>query len=196
MRKMYGMLAVAGILLAMIPASVMAAPVIEVDEDAAICEDAGYVEQYKEKYGPLNAADTQIVGKERIKNRNLVRQKYSDENGPTADLAPKKVAKLRGIWGFAGDNESDGYFAGRLVRRNRVGVFKGVYNKTDNESQGKIFGIMKKGYFNGAIITPNGERIRITGLYKIDVEDKTFKLRWMASYAAGWAAAKIVVPEV
>lgn len=49
---------------------------------------------------------------------------------------------------------------------------------------------MKKGYFNGAIVTPNGERARITGLYTHDTDNKTFKLRWMTLHVAGWAAAK------
>ena len=191
MKKIFGMLAVAGILLVMIPASAMADPAIEVDEDSAILEEAGNVKKYKDKYGPLNTADTELIGEERIRNKNLIRQKVNhNEISPACNQ--KKSVKLRGVWGLAGDNESDGYFGGRIIKHGRFAVFKGLYNKTDNESYGKVFGIMKKGYFNGRVVNPEGESCKITGLYKINRENMTFKMRWMTLRSSGWAIAKII----
>ena len=152
-------------------------------------------EKYKNKYGPLNSADTELNGKARIKNRNKARYQVYTDDEPKKDTMPKKYVKLRGIWGFTGDNESDGYFGGQLSRRGRFTVFKGLYNKTDNESYGKVFGIMKRGYFNGRVVTPDGKSCKITGLYKINRENKTFKMRWMTPHSTGWAIAKIIPAE-
>ena len=191
MKKIIGMLAVAGILLVMIPASVMADPTTEIDEDTAICKEAGNVKEYKDKYGPINAVDTELIGEERIRNRNLIKLKLKDN-----ELSPacyqKKYVKLRGVWGLAGDNESNGYFGGRIIKHGRFAVFRGLYNKTDNESTGKVFGIMKKGYFNGRVVNPDGESCKISGLYKIDRVNMTFKMRWMTLISSGWAVAKII----
>jgi hypothetical protein len=125
MNEIYGILVAAGILLAMIPVSAMAYS----DTDFvpyAMAQENTYVEQRDEQQ--LYAAD-----------------------GPPDDSSQKKV-DLRGIWGHAGDNESDGYFGARITRRNRVGVFNGLYNTTGNESKTRIVGIMRHGYFN----TPHG----------------------------------------
>jgi len=196
MKKIVGMLVVAGLILIMVPVIAMADPITEFDGDSAVCKEAGYVKQYKNRYGSLNSADAGLVGEARIKNRNLVRQRLYNGNEPTQDVAPdKKYVKLRGMWGLAGDNESDGYFGGQITRRDRFAVFRGLYNKTDNETHGKIFGIMKKGYFNGGIVTPTGEKCRITGLYKIDKENKTLKMRWITPHNAGWAVAKTILPD-
>jgi len=195
MKKIAGMLVVAGLILLVVPVTAMADPITDFDGDSAICKEAGYVKQYKNKYGSLNAADAGLVGETRIKNRNLVRQRIYNGEESTQDVAPnKKYVKLRGIWGLADDNESDGYFGGQIIRRGRFAVFRGLYNKTDNETYGKVFGIMKKGYFNGGIVTPDGEKCRITGLYKIDTDNKTLKMRWMTSHNAGWAVAKSISP--
>ena len=193
MKKIVGILVAAGIVLVAMSVAAVADPNIVLDEDAAIIEEAGAVQQYKNKYGPINVADTELVGKERIKNRNLARLRLYD--APSADIAPKKYAKLKGIWGLAGDNESDGYFGGRLIRRGRSAVFKGVYNKTDNESWGKVFGIMKHGFFNGKVVNPDGRSCRITGLYLIDKENMAFKMRWMTPHSSGWAVARILTGE-
>jgi hypothetical protein len=190
MKKIFGMLVMAGILLAMIPASVMAVPIKKVDEDTAIYKEAGYVRQYKYKNGLLNICNTELIGEEKIKNKYIVKQRLCNDEEPN-----KKYVKLRGIWGLIGDNESDGYFGGRIFRRGRFAVFKGLYNKTDNESFCKIFGIMKRGYFNGRVINPNNESCKITGLYKIDRENKTFKMRWMTRHNSGWAVARIIPTE-
>jgi hypothetical protein len=54
---------------------------------------------------------------------------------------------------------------------------------------------MKKGYFNGRVITPEGEKCHITGLYKFDRENNTIKMKWMTPHNSGWAGAKIVLNE-
>jgi len=196
MKKIAGMLVVAGLMLLVVPVTAMADPITEFDGSSAVCEEAGYAKQYKNKYGSLNTSDAGLVSEARIKNRNLVRQRLYNGEEPTQDAAPdNKYVKLRGMWDLAGDNESDGYFGGQITRRGRFAVFRGLYNKTDNETHGKIFGIMKRGYFNGGIVTPDGEKCRITGLYKIDRDNKTFKMRWITPHNAGWAVAKTILPD-
>ena len=137
MKKIYGILVAAGILLAMIPVSAMAYS----DTDFvpyATAQENTYVEQLDEQQ--LYVADV-----------------------PPDDSSQKKVI-LRGIWGHAGDNESDGYFGARITRRNRAGVFNGLYNTTGNESKTQIVGIMRHGYFNGKIIAEDGGECPVTGL--------------------------------
>ncbi len=168
MKKIYRILVAAGILLAMIPVSAMADPVTEFDEDVMAQENT-YFEQLDEQ------------------------QIYATD-GPPDDASQKKVG-LRGIWGYAGDNESDGYFGARITRRNRVGIFNGLYNTTGNESKTRIVGIMRHGYFNGRIITEDCGKCPVTGLYKIDRENQLFKLRWMAPHGNGWAVARILLPK-
>jgi len=169
MKKMYGVLIVVGTLLAMVPVTAMTDSVTEYDLDYMMQENA----------------------KLQLKNRQQMR---TVGGGPTDDAHQKKIG-LRGIWGHAGDNESDGYFGARITRRNRVGVFNGLYNATDNESKTRIVGIMRHGYFNGKIITEDGGKCPVTGLYKINKENQLFKLRWMTSHGNGWAVARIILPE-
>ncbi len=192
MKKIVGMLVVAGIVFGLMPVAAMADSILDLDEDAAISEEAG-VKGYKNKYGTLIADDEDSSGQEKIKN--LARNRFWNGNGPKQDIASKDYAKVRGIWGLAGDNESDGYFGGKIVRRGRVAVFKGLYNKTDNETFGKVVGIFKRGYFLGKVVNPEGESCRITGLYKVDKEEKIFKIRWMTPHLSGWAAGKIIPVE-
>jgi len=168
MKKMYEVLVVAGILLSMMPVSAMAYSDKEFVPHT-IAHENTYVEQYNEQQ--LYAADK-----------------------PSYDGPHKKIV-LRGIWGHAGDNESDGYFGARITRRNRVGIFNGLYNTTGNESKTRIVGIMRHGYFNGKIITEGGGKFPITGLYKINRENQLFKLRWMTPRGTGWAVARILLPE-
>jgi len=99
---------------------------------------------------------------------------------------------VRGKWGQGKDREADGFFGGTITRKGRVGVFVGTYNKTDEAERIRIVGILKKGYFNGKIISDEGEQ-RITGLYKIDVDEKTIRLQWMAPGTAGWALGRFTV---
>ena len=121
------------------------------------------------------------------------KQLYDTDEPPEND--PQKKVVLRGIWGHSGYNESDGYFGAEITRRNRVGVFKGLYNTTGNESKTRILGIMRHGYFNGKIITEDGGKCPITCLYRINRENQLFKLRWMTPHGNGWAVARIIISE-
>jgi hypothetical protein len=105
---------------------------------------------------------------------------------------PKCSVKFRGRWGFSDDNETDGYLSGYLIRRGRVGILKAGWNFTDNESKGRVFGLMKHGFINGRVITPKGAKIPLTGLYKINGEEETLKIRWMTPNKSGWAACKLI----
>ena len=98
--------------------------------------------------------------------------------------------KFRGIWGYADDNETQGYVGGFIGRRGRFGYINGAWNTTDDDKQGRVFGILKKGFFNGKIVTENGTN-RITGLYRIDKEKQVLHLRWMTAYKVGWAHCRI-----
>ena len=169
MKKIYGILAAAGILLAMIPVSAATYPGNDSSQDIVVQETEGFQQQIRQ-------------------------QSRTPMGASTADVSQKYV-KVRGIWGNAGDNESDGYFGGRIIRKDRFGVFRGLYNVTGNESKGKIVGIMKRGYFNGRLTTSNGSKCHITGLYKIDKENHLLKLRWMTPHKSGWAVARITVPD-
>ena len=101
--------------------------------------------------------------------------------------------KFRGIWGYEGSNETCGYLGGVLVKRERVVVLKGLWNTTDNMTKGNIVGILKKGYFNGKIITQNQTKCRIVGLYRYDAENNLLHLRWMTAQQTGWAHCRIIV---
>ena len=107
----------------------------------------------------------------------------------------KKRIKFKGIWGFLDENESEGYVGGYLFRRGRVGMLKGLWNRTDNESKGKVYGFLKFGFFNGRVITPTGGKSRITGFYKINKENNTLHIRWMTPRKIGWAHCRLVLPE-
>jgi hypothetical protein len=166
MKKMYGILIAAGILLATVTVTAMADPVTEFDSDYIMQENAEL----------------------RLKNR----QQMCNLSGRPTDDSQHKMVSLRGIWGHFGDNESDGYFGARITRRNRVGFFNGFYNTTGNESKIRLVGIMRYGYFNGKIITEDGGRCPVIGLYKVDQEKQLFKLRWMAPHGNGWGVARII----
>lgn len=188
MKKIY-IFAVVGILLGLIPAMAAADSIYEVDEEEAIWEDASEEQDYKQKTLKAENGNTHRV---EIKEKARLRL-WGDP--PIQDECQKKYVKIRGIWGLSGDNESDGYFGGRIVRRGRFAVLKGLYNKTDNESFGKVFGIMKKGYFNGRVVNPEGESCKITGLYHVDKENEILKMRWMTPRLNGWAVGKIILSE-
>ena len=190
---LFRILAVTGILLIVTPVSAMGEILTTFDEDSAIYEEVNYGPQEKKPYTLYEKRADDAVKPVAVQKRNLFRNKLQQNKGmPTADIPRKTFAKLRGIWGLAGDNELDGYFGGRLIKNPRVIVFQGVYNKTDNKSYGKVIGIMKHGYFNGRLITLSGKKCRIVGLYQLDQENKTLKLRWLTPYKAGWAIAKIL----
>lgn len=170
MKKIYATLVAAAVLTAWIPALVLADPVT--DEERNKDEFIQILENVSN--------DTQIL-----------ENPSSDTPDVASDDGRLEYVKVRGIWGHAGDNESDGYFGGKITRRERVAVFKGVYNETGNKNRTQIIGIMKRGYFNGKIVTEDGQ-YRITGLYK--VENNLLKLRWTTAHANGWAVARIILP--
>jgi hypothetical protein len=102
--------------------------------------------------------------------------------------------KYRGIWGYKESNETCGYLGGILVKRGHVVVLKGQWNNTDNMSKGNIIvGILKRGYFNGRIITQNQTKCCIVGLYRYDAENNLLHLRWMTAQQTGWAHCHILV---
>ena len=118
-----------------------------------------------------------------------------------SDECSKKYLKIRGKWGNGKDREFDGYWGGRITLRTnqngiRVGVFKGLFNKTGDDEKQQLVGIMKKGYFNGKIIKEDGSETKLTGLYKIDRENKLLKMQWMVPHNAGWAIARIQIVEM
>lgn len=166
MKKIYGILAATLLLLTMVPIAVTAEPNV-VSKEVMKQEKPAYEYQYK---------------------------LYDLGAGPSDDESSVKI-KVRGLWGHAGDNESDGYFGGYLTRRGRFGVFKGLFNLTGNESKTRIFGIMRHGYFNGKIINDDGSKYHVVGLYKVDKEDQLLKLRWMTRLGNGWGVGKIIIPE-
>jgi hypothetical protein len=128
----------------------------------------------------------------------------SDENHNLFEEATSPFSKddligrqftVKGKWGIGVDREYDGYFGGLIsiksTENDRLyGVFKGRYNKTGEDSFGEFIGIMKKGYFNGKIISDEGET-KVTGLYKIDRENHLLKLQWMIPFHGGWAIGRI-----
>lgn len=99
---------------------------------------------------------------------------------------------ILGKWGEGKDHDFDGFFGGRITRKGRFGVFVGAYNKTGEEERTLIVGIMKQGYFNGKIMSDDGE-YRITALYSIDTENDLIKMQWMVKGQGGWAIGRIDV---
>ncbi len=97
-----------------------------------------------------------------------------------------------GKWGK--DKVTEGYFAATISRKDRVAVLRGVYNHTGEQERTKFIGIMKKGYFNGRIITDEGG-CKITGLYRVDTEQKVLRMQWMVPGSAGWAMARLKLNE-
>ena len=88
MKKIYGILAVVGILLAMIPVSTAAYPGNDFSQDNLVQEKEGFQQQ--------------------------IRQQLRTPMGTSSADASQKYVKVRGIWGYSGDNESDGYFGGMV----------------------------------------------------------------------------------
>jgi hypothetical protein len=185
MKKIY-VFAVAGILLGLIPAIAAAEPI---EDDATVWEEASDEQEYEQEI---------LKEKNKLSESSSIKRKAKVRlwgKAPINEECPKKYAKIRGFWGLSGDNESDGYFGAKIERHGRFGVFKGLYNKSDNESKGKVFGIMKKGYFNGRVVSPSGESCKIIGLYHVDKENNMLKMRWMTRLNSGWAVGKIILPE-
>ena len=179
-------MAVAGILLVLVPVSAMA--------DAGNgYKNSGEVEGPIQKQYKYNGSGP-VMMQERAGFLNQCRYRYMNSNGEPNQDAQRLRAKVRGVWGFSDDNESDGCFTAQIAKGLRAGVFRGVYNKTGSEDEGTIIARMRAGFFNGKITTPAGEEIRITGLYHINRDEQTFKLRWMTPGASGWADGELVLP--
>jgi hypothetical protein len=168
MKKTIGILVAAVVLLAMLPIAAIATPsrqLVERQRVAVSEQYPGALGYYKMQYA-----------KQSREQRELNNQKF----------------RFRGVWGFAGDNESDGYVTGVIIKGRRVARLYGVWEETnDSQRRGKIFGILKRGYFNGKVIVENGTTHRIVGIYKIDREHRLLKMRWMMPRCSGWAILKL-----
>jgi len=178
MKKLYKILIVAGVLLALMPVSSMADSIVDIDSPLSEIEEKNYVIKDEAKL--------------RVKSKQQLKENYAKE---ASTDAKERVVKFRGIWGLSDDNESDGYFGGKIIRRQKVTVLKGLYNKTGNESKGKVVGIMKDGYFNGRVINPDGKVCKITGLFKINKDELTFGMHWLTPYNSGWTRSKLIPEE-
>ena len=176
MKKIYMLLLLVAAFAVMISTLVLAEEIIEENNVTDFYDE--YSEEYKIE-SPLN--------------ENL------EVAAVSSDIHDQRCLKVRGKWGFGKDPDFDGYFGGRITIRitksgHRVGIFKGLYNKTDDDEQYAIVGIMKKGYFNGKITTTDGE-CKFTALYTVDRENHLLKMQWMIPRQAGWAMARIEIKE-
>jgi len=138
MKKICEMLVVAGILFTIIPVTAMAEAVDEGQDDL-------YYENENELV--VNAEECLLS----VKPDGLTQSKYSQNqrlemiknryNKLRCSVEPKISVKLKGLWGFADDNVSDGYFGGKIIFGQKGRIFKGAYNKSDNDTKGRIVGI-------------------------------------------------------
>ena len=183
MRKILGILASAVVLLAVLPAASVAATPRQFKELKNVSECPGFlaVEQAYEQ-APDYGNGQHI---KQIRNQRGLQQSGSDH--------PR--LRFRGAWGFAGDNESDGYITGVITKGRGTAHLYGIWNTIDNESGGKVFGVMRHGYFNGRVTSINGTTYPIAGLYKVDREKHTLKMRWITPRRGGWAAARLGQPH-
>lgn len=172
MKKIMATVIIIGLVLLNLSAVVSADEYLDMDPAIDLAPEDIEINEYGE------------TSSQEVKSR--VRNSYRDGE----DCRPK--AKFIGIWGYQDDNETIGYVGGYLTRRGRFGVLRGLWNKTDNETKGKVFGIFKKGFFNGRVVTPSGNKCHITGLYKINQENKTFHMLWMTPGKVGWAHCRII----
>jgi len=141
------------------------------DEFDILSEDTGDTDS--------SSIEDQISEKE-LKNKKQLKQ----------FKAVKHRKKFRGSWGYTDQNETAGYVSGVIGRKGRVGYLKGIWNNTGNDKNGRVVGFLKRGYFNGKIMTEDGA-CRITGLYKINKEKQSLNLRWMTANKVGWAHLQI-----
>jgi len=134
-----------------------------------------------------------VQQRNRIQNQKRIQDSYDES---AIQQSKRKYVTLRGMWGFEGEEETSGYAGGVVYRKGRVGVFRGLWNKTGDDENGRIVGIIKHGYFNGRVITPEGNASHIIGLYSINKEEQILKMRWMTPGANGWAGFSITNPEL
>ena len=181
MRKVIGILTAAVVLLAMLPTAAVAMPSKQLP-----------MELEKTKSYP-----TYLVAKQSYRRMSgsgemqYVRQ-FREQRRIHQDASVNPKVRFRGIWGFAGDNESDGYVAGVITKGKHAARLRGVWNESNSsEKKGRVVGILKRGYFAGKVITGNGTAYRIAGIYKIDREHRLLKMRWIMPHCSGWTILKI-----
>ena len=202
MKKIYTIGMVVVVIAALIPTLVLAEDVL----NNQTVENGEYLEYVD--VSPFADIDAELLEAYDEEISSVDDEEYISEDETTdlpdfsdSDECSKKYLKIRGKWGNGKDREFDGYWGGRITLRTnqngiRVGVFKGLFNKTGDDEKQQLVGIMKKGYFNGKIIKEDGSETKLTGLYKIDRENKLLKMQWMVPHNAGWAIAHVKIVEM
>ena len=123
-------------------------------------------------------------------------ENFSEELPRSIDAASTDSSigglKIRGVWGYSGDKDPDGYLVGKVTKRGKQVIFQGVFNQSGKETRFHIVGLLKKGFLNGKI-TVGEKTIKITGLYRINKEKHLLRLRWLTPHNSGWAVGKIFI---
>lgn len=182
-------LVVLGLILLNATMLVAAGPAVDLKSgfsDVLIAEDSTY--QKKNEKPEISAGEKPTITQGYP--RRLLRKQSAVQNNEEL-----KGVKIKGIWGYQDDNETQGYVGGIIRRQGRCSQFFGRWNTTDSEELGKIGGYLRFGYFVGRIETPEGERFHIMGLYKIDQENHLIKMRWMTPGNTGWTVCKYLLPS-
>ena len=180
MKKTYMIVLFVAVIAAMIPTLVIADDIIEENKADSYITELSAVSFFED-----DLLDSYFAGD------GIARSTMLNDSGP-------HYITIRGKWGSGKDPDFDGNFGGRITARmtqtgKRIGVFRGLYNKTGEDEKYSIVGIMKKGYFNGKITIADGE-YKLTGLYYVDQENQLLKMQWMIPRNAGWAIARIQLP--
>ena len=202
MKKIYTIGMVVVVIAALIPTLVLAEDVL----NNQTVENGEYLEYVD--VSPFADIDADLLEAYDEEISSVDDEEYISEDETTdlpeftdSDKCLKKYLRIRGKWGNGTDREFNGYWGGRITLRTtqngiRVGVFKGLFNKTGDDDKQQLVGIMKKGYFNGKIIKEDGSETKLTGLYKIDRENQLLKMQWMVPHNAGWAIAHVKIVEM
>lgn len=205
MKKIYGILIGAVLLLAMLPASGLAADTNTANGSSGSPLKAIHGNQYIVSVRNTPQSDNFLSRNAGVTissdERNL---DYTYTEDVLSDGACHRIM-IRGVWGHSGDNISDGRFGTVMFKqRGRYGfIFEGLYNCNDNKSTDSIIGNenmgrfkirMNNGFGNGLLITKDGHTAPITVLYKINRENSMIRLRWMTPHSDGWAVGKSIVP--
>jgi len=108
-----------------------------------------------------------------------------------AKATGKKGFVIVGKWGYKENKEAKGYFLIKPVRKIGKGIIvKGFWNSTESEEKGRIFGLIKRCFFNGVIRTKE-RLIPVVGLLKINKEKRVLIMKWMTPRDYGWAIGKV-----
>lgn len=190
MKKICEMLVVAGILFTIIPVTAMAEAVDEEKDDLYYESENELVVNAEECLSSVKPDDLTQSKYSQNQRLEMIKNRYHKLR---CSVEPKISVKLKGLWGFADDNVSDGYFSGKIIFGQTGRIFKGAYNKSDNDTKGRIVGILKNNYFNGKIVTKNGACYPIVGLFRVNKEDKIFKMKWLTPHNSGWAVARLLI---